>query len=324
VHPTSPSQVLHFARALTFAVGVAMLGSAFGQAWPNKPVHVISPFPPAGPSDTAARLVAGKLAEALGQPFIIENRPGASGAIGSLYVVKAAPDGYTLLMSATSSHISPYLLKNQSFDPMRDLLPIVNVGSSPFYLMVNSSVPAKNLAEFIALAKSRPGHFTYGTPGNGTLAHLCVELFKAQANIDLLHVPYKGSAQVVTDLMAGQVDMTCNVTPTRAEQVRLLALTAAKRSPLTPEVPTTAEAGLANFRLSLWVGMFGPAHLPAAIAERLNREINKILAAPDVQEQLKTLNIDYAPNTPAEFADYLKTDTPRWEKVIRDIGVKVD
>jgi tripartite-type tricarboxylate transporter receptor subunit TctC len=190
--------------------------------------------------------------------------------------------------------------------------------------MINSQVPAKNLAEFIALAKSRPGHFTYGTPGLGTLAHLCVEMFKAQAGVDLLHVPYKGSAQVVTDLMAGQIDMSCNVTPTRAEQVRLLAVTAANRAPTTPEVPTTAEAGLANFRLSLWVGMFGPARLPPAIAERLNKEINKILALPDVQEQLKALNIEYTPNSPAEFADYLKADTPRWEKVINDIGVKVD
>ena len=313
------------ARALALLVGLAACGAALAQAWPAKPVRVISPFPPAGPSDTAARLVADRLAAVLGQPFVIENRPGASGAIGSLVVVKAPADGYTLMMSATSSHISPYLLKNQSFDPMKDLLPIVSVGAMPFYFMVNAAkVPARTLGEFVALARSRPGQLTYGTPGIGTLAHLCGEMFKSQAQVDLLHVPYKGSAQVVNDLMGGQVDMSCNVTPIRAPQVRLLAVTSKVRSSATPEVATTAESGLADFELSLWVGMFGPKGLPAEIVDRLNLEINKILSQPDVQEQLKVLNIVYRPNTPAQFADFLKTDTPRWERVIRDVGVKVE
>jgi tripartite-type tricarboxylate transporter receptor subunit TctC len=313
------------ARTLALLCGLAACSGALAQAWPSKPVHVISPFPPAGPSDTAARLVADKLAAALGQPFIVENRPGASGAIGSLAVVKAPADGYTLMMSATSSHISPYLLKNQSFDPMKDLLPVVSVGAMPFYFMVNAAnVPARSLGEFIALARSRPGQLTYGTPGVGTLAHLCGEMFKAQVHVDLLHVPYKGSGQVVNDLMGGQVDLSCNVTPIRAPQVRLLAVTSKIRSAATPEVPTTGESGLADFELSLWVGLFAPKGLAAEIVDRLNLEINKILAQADVQEQLKALNIVYRPNTPAQFADFLKADTPRWERVIRDVGVKVE
>jgi tripartite-type tricarboxylate transporter receptor subunit TctC len=313
------------APLLALLFGLAGCTGAWAQAWPNKPVHVISPFPPAGPSDTAARLVADKLAAVFGQPFIIENRPGASGAIGTLAVVKAAPDGYTLMMSATSSHISPYLLKNQSFDPMKDLLPVVSVGAMPFYFMVNAAnVPAKTLAEFIALARSRPGQLTYGTPGIGTLAHLCGEMFKAQAKVDLLHVPYKGSGQVVNDLMGGQVDMSCNVTPIRAPQVRLLAVTSKTRSAATPDVPTTSESGLPDFELALWVGMFAPKGLPAEIVDKLNVEINKILVQPDMQEQLRILNIVYRPNTPAQFADFLKVDTPRWERVIRDVGVKVE
>ena len=313
------------APLLAVLLGLAACTGAWAQAWPNKPVHVISPFPPAGPSDTAARLVADKLAAVFGQPFIIENRPGASGAIGTLAVVKAAPDGYTLMMSATSSHISPYLLKNQSFDPMKDLLPVVSVGAMPFYFMVNAAkVPAKTLAEFIALARSRPGQLTYGTPGIGTLAHLCGEMFKAQAKVDLLHVPYKGSGQVVNDLMGGQVDMSCNVTPIRAPQVRLLAVTSKARSAATPDVPTTSESGLPDFELALWVGMFAPKGLPIEIVDRLNAEINRILVQPDMQEQLRILNIVYRPNTPAQFADFLKVDTPRWERVIRDVGVKVE
>ena len=310
--------------AAAFAAIFAAVGIASGQAWPNKPVHIVSPFTSAGPSDTAARLVGTKLSEFLGQPIVVENRPGASGALGTSSVVRAAPDGYTLLMSATSSHISPYLLRTATFDPLNDLVPIVSVGSQPFYLMINAQLPAKNLAEFIALAKKNPGKYTYATPGLGTLAHLCVELFKSQTGVDLVHVPYKGSAQVVTDLMAGHIDMTCNVTPVRAPQVRLLAITSAKRASTTPEVPTTDEAGLANFRLALWIGLFGPAKLPVAIVDRLNREVQRIVVMPDFEEQLKALNIEFAPNTPAEFAAYLRADTPRWEKVIRDIGVKVD
>lgn len=313
------------ARLLALVMALAASCGALAQAWPSKPVHVISPFPPAGPSDTAARLVADKLAAVFGQPFVIENRPGASGAIGSLAVVKAAPDGYTLMMSATSSHISPYLLRNQSFDPMKDLLPVVSVGAMPFYFMVNAAkVPARSLAELVALARSRPGQLSYGTPGIGTLAHLCGEMFKAQAKVDLLHVPYKGSGQVVSDLMGGQVDMSCNVTPIRAPQVRLLAVTSKARSPATPDVPTTSESGLPDFDLALWVGMFAPKGLAPDIVERLNVEVNRILAQPDMQEQLRILNIVYRPNTPAQFAEFLKADTPRWERVIRDVGVKVE
>ena len=311
---------------LRTVVGLTLLavGSAMAQAWPNRPVHVVAPFPPGGPSDTAGRLVAARLGEALGQPFIIENKPGASGAIGSLAVARAVPDGYTLLMGATSSHIAPYLLKTQSYDPNKDLVPIVNLGMMPFYLMVHSATGARSLPEFIALGRAQPGKFSYGSPGNGTLAHLCMEMFKTQARVERLHVPYKGSAQVVSDLMAGHVNMTCNVTPTKAEQLRNLAVTAARRSPAMPDVPTAQEAGLPNFELALWVGLFGPVGLPAPIVERLNREINRILAGADMQDQLRTLNIEYQPNSAAQFAEFLRTDTPRWGKVIRDIGVKVD
>ncbi|MES2187559.1 MAG: tripartite tricarboxylate transporter substrate binding protein [Pseudomonadota bacterium] len=315
--------VLALAGAMAFSPA-PVRAQAQAAPYPSKPVRIISPFPPGGPTDSVARLVAAKLGEALGQPFIIENRPGASGAIGSMVVAKAPPDGYTLLMGATSSHIAPYLLKTQSYDPMKDVLPIVNVGLMPFYLIVNRKVPASSLHDFITLAKKQPGHFSYASPGNGTLAHLAMEMFKERAGVDILHVPYKGSAQVVTDVMAGQVDTTFNVTPIKSDQVRMLALTAARRSADMPEVPTAAEAGLPNFELALWVGLFGPLNLPPAITERLNREVNKAMAAPEMQEQLRVANIQYTPNTPAQFASFLATDTPRWEKVIRDVGVKVD
>ena len=307
-----------------FILGSSCHQFAQAQGYASKPIHIVSPFPAAGPSDTAARLLAPKLIEALGQPIVLENKPGASGTVGSLSVVKAAPDGYTLLLGATTSHIAPYLLRTQTYDPMLDLQPITNIGSMPFYLMVHSSVGAKTLGEFIAAAKNQPGKFTYSSPGNGSLAHLCMELLKAQANINLLHVPYKGSAQAVQDVIAGHVHATCNVTPTKSDQIKVLAVTSTKRSIAMPEVPTSSQAGLPGFELSLWVGLFGPQKLPATISERLSREVNRILSEQDMQEKLRTVNIEFIPNTPEQFTNFLATDTPRWGKLIRDIGVKVD
>jgi tripartite-type tricarboxylate transporter receptor subunit TctC len=306
------------------ALGLVFSSSIFGQPYPNKPVRIIAPFPAGGPSDTIGRLVATKLGDSLGQTFIVENRPGASGVIGSAYVAKSAPDGYTLLIGATSSHISPYLLKTPSYDPNKDLMPIVNMGVMPFYLMVNSKIPAKNVNEFIALAKQRPRELTYGSPGNGSLAHLAAEIFKTQTNTDLLHIPYKGSAQVVLDLMAGHVNTTFNVTPTKSDEVRMLAVSSNKRSLALPEVPTFAQSGVPNFELSLWVGLFGPSNLPQSIVDKLNREVNKILMTPEMQQQLRTLNVEFIANTQKQFADFLATDTARWQKVIQDIGVTVD
>lgn len=305
-------------------IAVAAAQAAFAQTWPSRPVHVISPFPAAGPSDSAARLIGPKLQEALGQPVVLENRPGASGTVGSTAVAKAAPDGHTLLMAATSSHIAPYLLKTPSYDPMKDLAPIASIGSMPFYIMVHAGTGARTLAEFIDAAKKQPGKLTYASPGNGSLAHLCMELLKSQAGINVLHVPYKGSAQAVQDVVAGHVNATCNVTPTRSDNVRVLAVTSSKRSSAMPDVPTSAQAGLPSFELALWVGLFGPNKLPAAVTERLNREINRIVSDRDVQERLRAINVEPSPGSPEQFATFLGTDTPRWGQLIRDIGVTVD
>jgi tripartite-type tricarboxylate transporter receptor subunit TctC len=244
--------------------------------------------------------------------------------VGSSAVAKAAPDGYTLLMAATSSHIAPYLLKTPSYDPMKDLSPIASVGSMPFYIMVHASTGAKSLADFIEAAKKQPGKLTYASPGNGSLAHLCFELLKAQAGINVLHVPYKGSAQAVQDVMAGHVNATCNVTPTKSENVRVLAVTSSKRSPAMPDVPTSAEAGLPSFELALWVGLFGPNKLPPAVVERMNREMNRVLSEPDMQQRLRAINVEPGPGSPEQFEKFLAVDTPRWGKLIRDIGVTID
>jgi tripartite-type tricarboxylate transporter receptor subunit TctC len=312
-------------RSLALAAVAALSSAAaHAQAWPSRPVQVISPFPAAGPSDSAARLIGPKLQEALGQPVVLENRPGASGTVGSSAVAKAAPDGHTLLMAATSSHIAPYLLKTPSFDPMKDLAPIASVGSMPFYIMVHAATGARTLAEFIDVAKKQPGKLTYASPGNGSLAHLCFELLKSQAGINVLHVPYKGSAQAVQDVMAGHVNATCNVTPTRSDNVRVLAVTSSRRSPAMPDVPTSAQAGLPAFELALWVGLFGPNKLPPAVTERLNREMNRILAEPDMQQRLRSINVEPSPGTPEQFEKFLAADTPRWGQLIRDIGVTVD
>lgn len=316
-------------RCLTVLMGFMLATNvSHAQSYPSKVVRIVVPFAPGGPTDVLARMIAQKLSESMGQPFIVENRTGATGTIASGMVAKSPPDGYTLLMASMSSHISPYLYRNVGYDPT-DFTPIVNVATLPFYFVAHPSVPANTLGELIALAKKRPGELNYASPGSGSGGHLCMEMFKAATGTDIAHVPYKGAAPAVADLVAGQVNVICDSVATshphvKAGKLRGLALAAPKRYAAAPEIPTTAEAGLPNFEISLWFGLLGPTGMPPAITRRLNSEVNTIMSAPDMRERIVTMGGEFTPNTPEEFAAFLKTDTPKWVKVIRDVGARID
>jgi tripartite-type tricarboxylate transporter receptor subunit TctC len=298
------------------------------QAWPTKPVKIIAPFAPGGTADTLGRLVAQKLGEQMKASFVVENRPGAGGALGSDIVAKAAPDGYTLLVSGIASHaIAPALPQGTPYDPVRDFTHIAFFGGPPAVLAVHPSVEAKNLREFVALAKSKP--LSYGSPGNGTQGHLVAELFKQRAGIDLQHVPYKGGSASMADLIAGHIPsvsatLTTAATQIRAGRARALAISAASRLPDFPDLPTFAELGYPELVATVWFSLSGPANLPADIVERLNAEVNRALEAPDVRERLKPEGIVPSRMSAKEFSAYVAAEVKRWAPVVRASGAKND
>jgi tripartite-type tricarboxylate transporter receptor subunit TctC len=318
-----------FARVL-MVLGLGLMAVfAHAQDYPQRPVKLLIPFPPGGPTDVLARLVAQKLTESMGQPFIVENRPGGTGTIASGAVSKAPADGYTLLVASTSSHISPYLLRNSAIDPVKDFTPVVNMATLPFYFVVNPQVPAQTLSEFIALAKQKPGAFNFASPGSGSGGHLCSEMFMRATGIRMTHIPYKGAAPAVQGLVAGETQFICDSISTshpqvKAGRLRGLALTASRRFESAAEIPTTAESGLPDFQISLWFAVFGPPGLPAVITQRLNREINKVLDTSEVRARIAAIGGEYTPNSVEQFNGFLKTELPRWAQVIQDTGVKVD
>lgn len=314
----------HFAVGLTCALSVF---AAAAQTYPDKPVRVIVPAPAGGALDIVARHVNQKLTESFGTQFIVDNRGGASGAIGAEIVARAAPDGYTLLFtSASAVSLSPHFAAKPS-DPLRTYTPVVLVGYSPMVLVVHPLVPAKSVKELVAIAKARPDALAYASNGTGSLSHVTAALFMQRAGIKMLHVPYKGAAPAVIDTVAGHVSVLFAGYPSiaaqeRAARLKALAVTSAKRSALAPHLPTVAESGLPGFESTQWWGVYGPAGLPVEIVERLNAALNKVLRMPEIRKSLAQDSAEPAGGTPAQLAEYHKADYEKWGKVIRSAGIK--
>jgi tripartite-type tricarboxylate transporter receptor subunit TctC len=308
--------------AVTLALGVAS-GQVLAQAWPNKTVSIIVPFGPGGTTDVLARAVANDLSKALGQSVIVEYKPGAGATIGAEFVAKAKPDGYTILMGAVHHTIATSTYKNLRYDFQKDLAPITTVALVPNVLVVNPNVPAKNVKELIALAKAEPNKYSYGSNGTGTGQHLIGAIFESMAAVQMLHVPYKGSAQLTTDLLGGQVPMSFDtITPVlqnvKSGKLRALAVTTAKRSSALPDVPSMDESGLKGFNMGTWFGMLAPAGTPAEIITKLNAEVVKILNVPEFRKKLEDLGAQPIADTPEQMARLIKDDTERYAKVVRD------
>ncbi|HYC37484.1 MAG TPA: tripartite tricarboxylate transporter substrate binding protein [Usitatibacter sp.] len=304
-------------------------GSAHAQDYPNKAVRIVLPFSAGGSSDPVARLIARHLTTAFGQPFVVENRPGAGGNIGSDIVAKSAPDGYTLLFTAGSFAINPSLYSKLPFDPAKDFDPVVHVATLSGILVVHPSVPASNVKELIQLARSKPGGVNYASAGSGTVPHLAGELFRAAAKIEMTHVPYKGSNPALSDLIGGQVQvMFANMPGTlqhvKAGRLKVLAVTGARRSELLPDVPTIGESGLPGYEATNWYGVFAPAGTPPAIVARLNAEINKAMAAPEFLDHMRLEGAEAIGGSPAQFRSFFRGEMERWAPVVKSAGVKVD
>ena len=310
---------------------VAFAFTAFAQAqsYPNRPVRLIVPQSPGASTDLTARLIAQKLTPALGQNVIVDNRPGAGSIVGTEIVAKAVPDGYTLLVVASSITLNPTLHKNLPYDPVRDLTPITQLSAFPNILVVHPAVPVKTVKELVALAKAKPGSLNYGSSGAATGTHLSAELFKYMTGVDMVHVPYKGGGPAVQALLGGQVQLNfatiVSVLPhMRGGKLRGIAVTTARRSPAAPEIPTIAEAGVPGYDHGPWNGFLAPAKTPRAVIARLNEETARILQQPDVKSVFMNEGAEPVGNKPEEFAAIIREETAKWAKVIRAAGIKAD
>ena len=323
-------------KLLPFLLASLALASAPSPAqvepYPSKAVKFIVPVPPGGAADVMARMVAEQLQNKLGQPFVVDNRPGAGSAIGMQALAKSPPDGYTIgLGNIAANAINPAVQPdNKLYDPVNDFAPVSLVGITPLVLVVNAEkVPSKTLEEFIAYLKANPNKLSYGSSGNGSSLHLGMELFLLKTGTKMTHVPYKGSAPMVTDLISGQVDASMDAATSswphvQSGKLRAIALTGTTRSPLLPQLPTVAEAGLPGFDVTSWYGVFGPAMLPKEIVARLNSEIGAAITAPELTERLNALGAEPAVKTPAAFAQYVRDEIVKWAKIVKESGAKLD
>lgn len=304
--------------------------AAFAQAWPSKPVRLVVPFTAGGSTDTVARIIAEKLTPRLGQPVVVENRAGAGGSVGSDAVAKSSPDGYTMLVGTSSTMaILPYLYRKPPYDPNRDFAPVVLLGTADIMVVVNSSVPIGSIKELLAYAKGNPGKLTFASGGNGSISHLLGEYFKSMAGVDLLHVPYKGDAQMVTDLLGGQVNMAFGTAVAflphvKSGKVRALAVTNPKRSTTQTELPTVSEAGVPGYEAVQWFGIAVPAGTPREVVQRTNAEVRAILAMPEVRARFSELGFDIVGGPPEEFADFLRSENAKWKRIAEIAGTKLD
>ena len=320
------------AIAAAGAAGTSLLPdiSVAQDAWPSKPIRLVIPFPAGGATDILGRIVAGELNKAFGVSVIPDNRAGAGGNIGTEAVARSAPDGYTLLMCTVGTQsINASLYSKVAFDPIKDFAPVTLVATVPNVLVVNPSVKANNVKELIALAKSQPGRLNYGSSGNGSSVHLSGELFKSMTGVFMTHIPYRGSAPAVADLLAGQVDLMFDNLPSvmphiKAGKLRALAVTTARRSVSLPDVPTIAEAGVPGYEATSWFGVVAPAGTPAPVVARLQQTIAKALGAPEVREKLSGQGAEPVGNSPEAFAQYIRAEIAKWAKVIKVSGAKVD
>ncbi|HYK12387.1 MAG TPA: tripartite tricarboxylate transporter substrate binding protein [Burkholderiales bacterium] len=317
------------AVVIVSVVLAAMPSLATAQAYPAKPIRWISPWPAGGANDIFSRAIGQKIGESLGQQVLVDNRPGAAGTIGSDIAAKAPADGYTLVMGSSPTHaIAPALYPALPYDPLRDFSAVTLVGSVPNVLVLHPSVPAKTVKEFIAVAKARPGKLNFASTGNGTSQHLSAELFKFMAGLDMVHIPYKGTAPALTELVAGQVDLAFENMPAliphiQAGRLRALAVTTTKRSAVMPELPTIAEAALPGYDASVWFGVFAPAGTPRPVVDRLHGEILKALQTQDLKSRMVAMGTDVSGMGPDDFSAYVRKEIPKWANLVKAAGVKV-
>jgi tripartite-type tricarboxylate transporter receptor subunit TctC len=316
--------------AVLAIVSAAWLAPAVAQQpYPSKPLRIISPFAPGGGNDAICRTVSPKLTERLKQQVIIESRPGANGIVGTEVAARSTPDGYTMVLIPSGHAVNASLYRKLPYDTIRDFSPITLVGSSPLVLAVHPTLPVKNVKDLVALAKARPGQLTYASAGVGASGHLAGAMFDVMAGTKILHIPYKGMALAISDLLGGQVFMTfgtsLSVVPqVRAGRLRALASTGAQRARGFPDFPTIAESGVPGYEATLWYGFVGPARIPPEIVHRLSSEIGAVLKLPDVRERLVSQGLEPSPNTPEEFAKLIASDVERWAKVVQRAGVRVE
>jgi len=317
--------------AKLLAIALAALPLAAGaQAWPSKPIKVVVPFTAGGSTDTVARIMAEKLTTRLGQPVIVENKAGAGGAIGSDFVAKSPPDGYTLLVGTSSTMaIIPHLYSKPPYDPTRDFVPVVLLGTADIDIVINPKVPARTVKELLAYARANPGKLTFASGGNGSISHLLGEYFNSMANVQMLHVPYKGDAQMTTDLIGGQVDMAFGTAVVflphvKSGKVIAIAVTNPTRSTTQKDLPTVSESGVPGYEAVQWFGIAAPTGTPRDIVQRLNDEIRAILAQPDVQKRFADLGFDVVGDKPDEFAAFVRSENAKWKKIAETANVKLD
>ncbi len=320
-------------RSYRLALAAMLAAFAFGasaQTYPNKPIRIVVPFPAGGTTDVLARAAAQKMSETLGQPAVVDNRPGAGGNIGAELVAKSPPDGYTLLMGTVGTHaINPSLYPKMPYDHVRDFAPVILVAGVPNVLVVNPALPVNSVQELIAYAKANPGKLNFASSGNGTSIHLSGELFKTMAGVQIAHIPYKGSAPALQDLVGGQVQLMFDNLPSslaliKAGKLKALAVTSKERAAALPDVPTMAESGLPGFEASSWFGLLVPAGTPQPIVLKLNADVAKWLASPDAKEKLLAQGAIAAGGTPEDFARHIAAETAKWQKVVKDSGAKID
>ena len=316
--------------ALALAATAGLTSVALAQDYPTKPIRIIVPFAPGGLADTSARAIAEKLGARLGQSVVVENRAGASGNIGTLAVAQAAPDGYTLLLGFDGTMvINPHIFSKLPFDVVNDFAPVTKLGDATLLLVAHSSVPAKDIRELIALAKAKPGTLSYGTSGTGGTPHLVGELLNQRMGIDLVHVPYKGGGQAMIDVVGGQIPLVFTAVASAQQHVKSgkvigMGVTSARRSSSLPDVPTFAESGLSDFVVDSWVGILAPAKTPRPIIDKLHREIAEALRDPSLRDRYATLGIEPVGNTPEQFAAQIRADLARWEKVVKQAGIRIE
>lgn len=322
-------KTLRVLAALALVAVVPLAGFA-AEPYPGKQIRFVVPYPPGGPLDTVARLLGQSVALSVKHPVVVENMSGAGGNIGAGAVAKASPDGYTILMGAVATHaINPTLYPSIPYDAQRDFIAVTQVAITPNVLVVNPGVKAESVSQFIALAKSQPGKLNYGSGSTGSAGHLAGELFKSLAGVDMAHIPYKGAAAAMQDLIGGRVDLmfdnlASSLAQVKGGRIRALAVTTAKRSSLAPELPTIAESGLPGFDISTWFGIFVPAGTPRPVVERLHAEFAKALAVPEVREKMLSLGAEPVGNTPEEFTAFVKSEAAKYARLVKASGARVD
>jgi tripartite-type tricarboxylate transporter receptor subunit TctC len=315
--------------AATFLTATLASGGALAQAWPTKPIRYLVPFPPAGATDITARIIAEKIQGPLGQPVVVENRPGAAGNVGSELVARSTPDGYTLLQCTVAQSISQTLYAKLNYDLEKDLAAVAMIALVPNVMEVNPAVPAKSVAEFIALAKSKPGKINFASSGSGTSIHMSAEMFMMMTGVKMVHVPYKGSGPALSDLLGGQVDvmfdnLTSSIGYIKSGRLRALAVTTATRYPELPDVPTMQEAGVPGYEATAWFGMLAPKGTPRGVIMRINGEVNRALAQADVKDKLAQQGAVASAWTPGQFGEFIHNEIAKWGKVVKASGAKVE